>query len=351
MSLRNETIAVVGATGAVGVAALGLLEREGVPPASVRLFASARRAGETIRYAGEDVPLRELVASELPGVTVAILAASSDLAREWAPRFVKAGAVVVDNSSAFRMTPGIGLIVPEVNGVLVAGDRTPRILANPNCSTILLVVAAHPLRARFGCRRLDVSTYQAVSGAGAAAIEELETQTRAVLAGETPEPVVFAEPCAFNVFPHDTPVNPETGLNIEEQKMIDEVRKIWDDPSALVNPTCVRVPVRRAHCESVTITLGRPATEREVREALAGAPGIALIDDRGANLFPTSLKATNHHDVLVGRVRPDHTRPGSTPGTYEAFAMFIAGDQLLKGAALNAVQVARLACGAPSIGD
>lgn len=345
MPLNNETIAVVGATGAVGVEALGLLEREGVAPENLRLFASARRAGERVRYAGADVALRELSEAELAGVTVSVLAATSAIAREWAPRFVEAGAVVVDNSSAFRMTPGIGLVVPEVNGSLVAGDRTPRILANPNCSTIILLVAAHPLRARFGCRRLDVSTYQAVSGAGAAAIEELESQTRAVLAGDAPAPNVFAEPCAFNVFPHDTPVNAQTGLNVEEQKMIDEVRKIWDDPDVLINPTCVRVPVRRAHCESVTITLDRPATESQVREALDEAPGIAILDDRGANLFPTSLKASYAHDVLVGRIRPDHTRPGSAPGTYGAFTMFIAGDQLLKGAALNAVQVAQLAVG------
>jgi aspartate-semialdehyde dehydrogenase len=345
MPLNNETVAVVGATGAVGVEALALLEGEGVAPENVRLFASSKRAGETVRYAGVEVALLELSEAQLAGVTVSILAAAADIAREWAPRFVEAGAVVVDNSSAFRMTPGIGLIVPEVNGSLVAGDRTPRILANPNCSTIILLVAAHPLRARFGCRRLDVSTYQAVSGAGAAAIEELESQTRAVLAGEAPAPSVFAEPCAFNVFSHDSPVNAETGMNVEEQKMIDEVRKIWDDTDVLINPMCVRVPVRRAHCESVTITLGRPAAENQVREALGGAPGIALLDDRGANRFPTTLRASNSHDVLVGRLRPDHTRPGSAPGTYGAYTMFIAGDQLLKGAALNAVQIARLAVG------
>jgi len=342
MPLSSETIAVVGATGAVGAEVLGLLEAEGVPPANLRLFASAGRAGQTLRYAGAEVPLRELTDAELPGVTVAILAATSDLARQWAPRFVGAGAVVVDNSSAHRMDPAVELVVPEVNGLSVAGDRTPRILANPNCSTILLIIAAQPLRERFGCNRLDVSTYQAVSGAGAAAIEELTTQTRAVLAGAEPTPSVFAEPCAFNVFPHDSEVDPGTGLNVEEQKMIDEVRKIWNDDQVLINPMCVRVPVERAHCESVTITLGRPASERDVREALAGAPGIELLDDRANNRFPTSLGAARREDVFVGRLRPDHTRPGAGPGTFQAFTMFIAGDQLLKGAALNAVQVARL---------
>ncbi len=345
MALADTRIAVVGATGVVGIEALALLFARGVPASAIVACASARRVGEAVPYGDGELTLVSLEDACASGCEIAVFAATSDIAREWGPNFAGVGAVVVDNSSAFRMDPGASLVVPEVNGSEVAGDRRARIIANPNCSTIIMLVAVNALRARFGCSRLDVCTYQAASGAGLAAMQELESQTTDVLAGRPATPRVFREPCAFNVFSHDSAVDAETGLNVEEQKMIDEARKIWRQPDLLVHPTCVRVPVLRTHCEAITIELGEEATEEQVRELLASAPGVCVIDDRVGGAFPTSLRAANAADVLVGRVRPDHTRPGRAPGSYRAFSMFVAGDQILKGAALNAVQIAELVVG------
>lgn len=345
MSIAYERIAVVGATGVVGIEALRLLHERGVPAEAVVACASARRVGHQIAYGSGGITLVSLEDACEAGCTLAIFAATSDIAREWGPKFAAAGTVVIDNSSAFRMDPSASLVVPEVNGSEVAGDRRARIIANPNCSTIIMLVAINALRQRFGCSRLDVCTYQAVSGAGLAAMQELESQTADVLAGKPAEPRVFREPCAFNVFSHDSPVDAETGLNVEEQKMIDETRKIWRQPDLLVHPTCVRVPVLRTHCEAITIELAQEATENRVRELLATAPGVCVVDDRAGGTSPTSLRAANAEDVLVGRIRPDPTRPGRTHATCRAFSMFVAGDQILKGAALNAVQIGELVVG------
>lgn len=344
-------IAVVGATGAVGQEILAILADRGVRASSVRALASARSAGKELAYAGDALVVEALGEGSFAGVDVALFSAGAATARRFAPAAVASGATVIDNSSAFRRDDEVPLVVPEVNAELIApsgsdsagsgGTATGRIIANPNCSTIILVTALDPLRRAFGIERIVVSTYQAASGAGAAAMRELSVQSGAVLAGEEPVPAVFAEPCAFNVFSHDTPVDTDTGRNVEEQKVIEETRKIFDQPGLRMSVTCIRVPVLRAHAESVNVTLSSPATETQVREALAAAPGIAVVDNRGANDFPTSLKASGRDEVLVGRIRGDESQDRDGDA-WCGFELFIAGDQLRKGAALNALQIADL---------
>lgn len=335
-------VAVVGATGAVGGELIALLAERRFPIGQLRLFASGRSVGASIPFQGASVDLEELTTERLIGVDLAFFCATGDISRQWALIAAEQGSIVIDNSSAYRMDPETPLIVPEVNpGDLHAFEakNASGVIANPNCSTILLLVAVHPLRAFFGVERLVISTYQAASGAGAQAMRELETQSRAVLAGETPECKVFPEPCAFNVFSHNSAVDLETGRNIEEQKLIDEARKIWRDDTLRLTATCVRAPVMRAHAESVNVQLTRPATEAEIRAALAKAPGVTVLDDRVKGRFPTSLAATGVDDVLIGRIRPDASLPAEN-GRFSGFDLFLCGDQLRKGAALNAVQIA-----------
>jgi aspartate-semialdehyde dehydrogenase len=347
------TLAIVGATGAVGREFLSILEQRRFPHGELRLLASARSAGTALTYRGEPHRVEQLTEQSFRGVHIALFSAGSGVSKQLAPAAVAAGAVVVDNSSAFRMDPAVPLVIPEVNPealqVLRQGGRWKRgIIANPNCSTIILLMAATPLRRAFGIERMVVSTYQAVSGAGAAGMQELEDQTRAVLSGERPSPRLFAEPCAFNVFSHNSAVDPHTGRNVEEEKMIAEARKIWDDAAVRISPTCIRVPTMRAHAESVNVTLWRPATEDAVRAALAEFPGVRLIDDRAANDFPTPLKAAGGDETLIGRVRPDDSQESiDTPAgrAYRGFNLFVCADQLRKGAALNAVQIAEMVVG------
>lgn len=347
---KSCCVAIVGATGAVGQEMLDVLRQRRFPLTSLRLFASPRSAGVQIPAerspTGSVLHVEPLADGCFRGVDVALFSAGGAISRQWCPAAAEAGAVVVDNSSAFRMDPGVPLVIPEVNPEALPAPRAAGIIANPNCSTIILMVAVHPLHVRFGVRRLVVSTYQAVSGAGAQAMEELREQTRGVLAGGVPEPRIFHEPCAFNLFSHNSVVDPRTGLNVEEQKMIAESRRIWaahGGAGVRLSATCVRVPVLRAHCESVNVTLEREATLGEVRRTLEGAPGVRVVDDRVANRFPTPLRATGGDDVLVGRLRadPGQLGEGADPeGPAQGFDLFIAGDQLRKGAALNAVQIA-----------
>lgn len=338
------TLAIVGATGAVGRDFLTLLQERRFPHGDLRLFASPRSAGTALTYRGEPFTVQPLASDSFFGVDIALFSAGASTSRQYAPAAVRAGAVVVDNSSAFRMDPSTPLVVPEVNPEALEAMRDrPGIIANPNCSAIILLVALTPIRKAFGIERIVVSTYQAASGAGAQAMQELLDQTAAVLAGRHAEPRVFPEPCAFNVFSHNSAVDDATGLNVEEQKMIEETRKIWNDPDLRMSPTCIRVPVLRAHSESVNMTLKSPATEAEVRAVLAEAPGVRLVDDRAANRFPTPLKAAHGDDILVGRIRPDPSQRvanGPDGARYHGFNLFISGDQLRKGAALNAIQIA-----------
>lgn len=363
MSSRNPSnspsVAVVGATGAVGREILAVLEQRRFPHALLHAFASAKSAGERLPYRGGEVVVEALTDDSLAGIDIALFSAGSGISKQFGPKAAAAGTIVIDNSSAFRMDDGIPLIVPEVNASAMAalvsahrsaiergGTRIGGIIANPNCSAIVMLVALDPIRRAFGIERIIVSTYQAASGAGAKGIAELESQTRAVLAGGQAVPEFFHEPYAFNLFSHNTAVDPERGMNVEELKMIDESRKIWGDPNLRLSPTCIRVPVLRAHSESINVTLTRPASLNEFRAAFENAPGVQLIDDRAANRFPTPLKASGGDDVLVGRIRTDPSAPDRDSGASDhgqrslAFNLFVCGDQLRKGAALNAVQIA-----------
>ncbi len=353
MPNNPPSIAIVGATGAVGREMLEVLEQRRFPHGAIRLFASPRSAGVTIRYRGEPTPVEATADGCLRGIDIALFSAGSGVSKHLGPVAVGQGVIVVDNSSAFRADAGCPLVIPEVNPEALPAERPcrPVLIANPNCSTIIMLMALTPLRRAFGIERVVVSTYQAASGAGAQAMEELRAQSEAVLGGKAAEPKIFHEPYAFNLFSHNAGVDPVTGYNGEELKMISETRRIWSDPGALVDPTCIRVPTMRAHAQAINVTLKVPATERQVREALQGARGVRIVDDRGANLFPTPLKASGGDDVLVGRIRPDLSRlhaehgPAFTPGSdteCRAFNLFIAGDQLRKGAALNAVQIAEM---------
>lgn len=322
----SPLIAIVGVTGAVGREALSILAERGHPADRIIPLATARSAGERIPYADTSIVVQALT-DDFPPCDAALFCATADIARTHAPRAVAAGALVVDNSAAFRLDPSVPLVVPEINAETI-GDA--RLIANPNCSTIILLTALNPLRERFGISKIVVSTYQAVSGAGLEAIAELQSQARAVLDGQPTHPSVFPEPCAFNVFSHESPLDPATGLNAEESKMIAESRRIWNDPALTLIPTCVRVPVVRAHTQSAVVTLHTPATEAQVRAALAAAPGLTLLDDRTNNRFPTPLEATGRDLILAGRVRQFSPTE---------FGVLIAGDQIRKGAALNAIQI------------
>ncbi len=329
-----HNVAIVGATGAVGQEFERVLGQRNYPAASYRLLASARSAGRTIDWLGRQQTIELLTPESFSGIDVALFSAGGSVSREFAPHAVAAGATVIDNSSAFRMDPQVPLIVPEVNPDAMA--QHAGIIANPNCSTILMVVALWPLHRQWKARRVICSTYQAASGAGAQALTELDNQTRAVLDGQPVSPEVFPVQCAFNVFSHNSAMD-ETGSNVEELKMVHETRKIFDENDLPVTATCMRVPVRRAHLEVLNIEFQQPVDPDQARACLAGAPGIRVVDDRQAGDFPTSIAASDIDDVLVGRIRRDPTVPGG-----HGLQLICAADQLRKGAALNAVQIAEL---------
>jgi aspartate-semialdehyde dehydrogenase len=324
-------VAIAGATGAVGTEFLHVLERHDFPIASLRLLASERSEGKRIRFAGEDLVVQRLTENAFEGVQIAFFSAGASRSRQFAPAAVRAGAVVIDNSSAFRMDPQVPLVVPEIN--IDDAQHHQGIIANPNCSTIIMLMAVAPLHRRWRAKRVVVSTYQAASGAGAQAMQELLDQTAAVLEGKEVTPRVLPHQIAFNLFSHNSAVN-EYGYNEEEWKMIHESRKILHEPGLAITATCVRVPVLRAHSESINIEFAerRPSVD-EARQALAECPGVKLVDDRERNHFPMPIEATDREEVLVGRIREDVSNP-------MAMDLFVSGDQLLKGAALNAVQIA-----------
>lgn len=323
-------VAIVGATGAVGQELLQLLAERNYPVSSLRLFASQRSAGQTRRFAGTDVTIEALPDDGDLGSDVVFSSAGGSLSKAHAWRWAEHGAVVIDNTSAWRLDPRVPLVVPEVNPAALHAHQG--VIANPNCSTIIALMALAPLHAAFGLERATVATYQAVSGAGQQGIVELTEQTRAVLGGEAPAPSTFAHPIAFNLFSHDSAVG-EDGYNLEERKLLLESRKILDAPALRVSATCVRVPVLRAHAEAIHAEFSRSVDEREARELLASAPGVRLVDERERNTFPMPLEASGRDEVLVGRIRADASQPG-------ALALFVVGDQIRKGAALNAVQIA-----------
>ena len=326
--------AIMGATGAVGTEFIRLLEERNFPVKSLKLLASSRSAGRKLKFRGEDLIVEELTEKSFAGVELVLASAGGGLSRKFAPAAIAAGAILVDNTSAFRMAPEVPLVVPEVNPQDIAKHKG--IIANPNCSTIIMNVPVWPLHKARPIRRLVISTYQAASGAGAAAMEELKAGAQAMLDGKPFQPKVLPHLAAFNVFSHNSEVGPN-GYNVEEMKMLLETRKIFHDPEILITATCVRVPVLRAHSESINIEFHEPITEDEVRQILATAPGIRLVDDRARNYFPMTLDASGQNDVLVGRIRSDMSQPGGC-----GIEMFVAGDQIRKGAALNAVQIAEL---------
>ncbi len=330
---RAYSVAIVGATGAVGGELIRVLQDRDFPVAGLRLLASERSAGKTLEFRGRPVAVEALNEASLEGVDLSLFAADSATSRTFAPIARRAGAVVVDNSSAFRMDLDCPLVVPEVNDETLAHHRG--VVANPNCVAVLLCVAVAPLQRRFGLRRLQVATYQAASGAGAPAMEELIASTEAYLAGRPFEPKVLPHPYAFNVFSHNDAVDLDTGYNGEETKVMAETRRILGDGALPVGVTCVRVPVLRAHTLAVTAELDAPVPPAAVLEALADAPGVRVVDDRAANHFPMPVEAQGRGEVLVGRVRRDLGDPSG-----RSVALLVAGDQLLKGAALNAVQIA-----------
>ncbi|MFP6642462.1 MAG: aspartate-semialdehyde dehydrogenase [Candidatus Latescibacterota bacterium] len=325
-------VAIMGATGAVGQIFLELLAERDFPMDELRLLASSRSAGKELTCGERMVKVQELTGDSFDGIDIVLSSAGGDISREFVPAAVGAGAVVVDNTSAFRMDPDVPLVVPEVNpGDL---DGHSGIIANPNCSTIIMVVPLWPLHAKHRVRRVVVSTYQAISGAGAKAMEELETQTRDVLSGKPAAPREVPHQIAFNLFSHNSTIGVD-GYCEEETKMIRETRKMFHDDGLLVTPTCIRVPILRAHSEAMNVEFEEPVTADEVRDILAQAPGVTIVDDRQGNHFPMPLEASGVDDVLVGRIRQDLSRPDGT-----GVDMFLSGDQLRKGAALNAMQIA-----------
>ncbi len=335
-------VAVVGATGAVGTELLGILEERSFPVASLRAFASPRSAGRTVAFAGRDVVVEPLPEDGDLGSDLVFSSAGGSLSKASAWRWAERGAVVVDNTSAWRMHERVPLVVPEVNPEALLEHEG--VIANPNCSTILALLALAPLHRAFGLRSAVVATYQAVSGAGLWGIEELREQSVASLAGEVPAPRKFKHQIAFNVFSHDSDVE-EDGYNAEERKLLLESRKILGAPDLRVSATCVRVPVFRAHSEAIHAAFERPVTAEAARAVLEAAPGVRLVDERAANTFPMPVAAAGRDEVLVGRLREDSALENG-------LALFVAGDQVRKGAALNAVQVAEalFGAGAPSSG-
>ncbi|MFQ5591120.1 MAG: aspartate-semialdehyde dehydrogenase [Phycisphaerae bacterium] len=334
MSANIEHLAVVGATGAVGRELCRVLLQREIRPRRISLLASTRSAGTRISIGTRQIAVTELTDRSFEGVDFSIFSAGAERSRRFAPAAVRAGAVVVDNSSAFRMVDDVPLVIPEINPQDLAVHRG--IVANPNCSTIIMNMAVWPLHRVNPVRRIVVSTYQAASGAGAAAMDELREQSADVLAGRPVTPRVFPHPIAFNLFSHDTPVGPD-GYNLEERKMIDETRKIFHEPTLAVSATCIRVPVMRAHSESINLTFTRPITPAQVRDLLSDAPGVQVVDDAEQGCFPMPSRASGSDACLVGRIRQDVGQPDG-----RGIELFVCGDQLRKGAALNAVQIVEL---------
>jgi aspartate-semialdehyde dehydrogenase len=325
-------LAIAGVTGAVGQEFLKILAEREFPFDSLKMLASSRSAGKKIEFGGKQYVVEELTTKSFTRVDIALFSAGASRSKEFAPAAVEAGAVVVDNSSAFRMDPDVPLVVPEINPQAIKTHKG--IIANPNCSTIIGIVPVWPLHKANPVRRMVVSTYQAASGAGQSAMLELEQQTREVLAGKKPTCKAFAYQIAFNVFSHDSALGPN-GYNQEEMKMVHETRKIFDCPEIAVTCTCIRIPVLRAHCESINLEFAEPITPDEVRDLLNTAPGVCVLDDRAHNRFPMPIDASGKDDILVGRIRQDESIPEN-----RGINIWVAGDQLRKGAALNAVQIA-----------
>ena len=329
---KSYRVAILGATGAVGAELLELLHSRSFPISNLKLLASERSAGTTLPFGGEMLPVSAVSGRSFENVDLVLASAGGSTSKLWAPQAVAAGAVVIDNSSAFRMDATVPLVVPEVNPQAAAAHRG--IIANPNCTTILMAVAVWPLHKVKPVQRIVVATYQSASGAGARAMEEMKAQARAILAGETPKTDIFPYPLAFNLFPHNTPIN-DLGYCEEEMKMVNETRKIFGTDEIKITATCVRVPVLRAHSEAINLEFAEPFSAIDAREILKQASGVKVVEDWQANYFPMPVEASGKDEVLVGRIRQDISHPCG-------LEMWLSGDQIRKGAALNAVQIAEL---------
>jgi len=331
---NGYNVAVAGATGAVGVEMVKTLEKRNFPVKNLKLLASARSAGKTMKFRGEDVVIEEMTHDSFKGIDIALFSAGGDISREYRPFVVASGAVMIDNSSAFRMEDDVPLVVPEVNAEDIKLHKG--VIANPNCTTAIMLVAVAPLHRAKGLKRIVAATYQAASGAGAKGMFELIEQTRDVLDGKAAVPKAFAHQIAFNLIPH-IDVFKENGYTKEELKMLNESRKMLHLPTLKVSCTCVRIPVLRAHSEALNLEFENEITPEEARAIIAAAPGVELVDDPMAKRYPMPLDATEKYDVLCGRIRQDISRDDR-----RGLDIFVSGDQVLKGAALNAVQIAEL---------
>jgi len=329
---KEYRVAVVGATGAVGAEMLRVMERRNFPVASLRLLASPRSAGTTLKFRNQEILVEPLGVNSFEGIDVALFSAGGGISKDYAPVAVKSGAIVVDNSSAFRMQENVPLVVPEINGGDVAHHKG--IIANPNCTTAVTLMALYPLHQKFRVKRIFASSYQAVSGAGARAIEELKGQVKAVAGGQAIQHEIFPHQIAFNVIPQVDSFL-ETGYTKEEMKMQNEGRRIMHLPTFKASVTCVRVPVYRAHSVAVSAEFEKPLTVSEAREAIAAFSGVQVRDETTAGVYPMPLEAAGQDDCFVGRLRLDCALENG-------LAFWVCGDQLLKGAALNAVQIAEL---------
>lgn len=329
---RQYHVAIVGATGAVGIEMLDVLERRGFPVSKLTLLASPRSAGKTLKFRGEDVPVQALGADSFVGVDIALFSAGGGISKEFGPIAAKAGAVVVDNSSAFRMDDTVPLVVPEINGADAKNHQG--IIANPNCTTAITLMGLYPLHQKFRVKRVFASSYQAVSGAGASALEELRTQVSAIEAGQKPEAKVFAHQIAFNVIPQIDSFL-DNGYTKEEMKMQNEGRRIMHLPMFRASVSCIRVPVYRAHSVAVSAEFEKPVNVAEARQAIAAFPGVKVVDAPADKKYPMPLFVAGQDDCEVGRLRLDCALENG-------LSFWVCGDQLLKGAALNAVQIAEL---------
>lgn len=330
---QPANIAIVGATGAVGVEILTCLEQRNFPVKSLKLLASARSAGKQVTFRGEQLTVEELTENSFNGVDIALFSAGGSISLKYGPIAAAAGCVVVDNSSAFRMDPDVPLVVPEINPE-AAFNHPKNIIANPNCTTIITLMALYPLHKAFGLKTVIASSYQAVSGSGQQGIVELESQVKAIVDGKPVEQNVYPRQIAFNLIPQIDAFT-ESGYTKEELKMLNEGRKILSLPELNVTCTCVRVPVYRSHSVSVSAVFEKPIDVASAQKAYEGKPGVALMDDIEARLFPTPLDSTNGDTCYVGRIRKDMALDN-------ALALWVVGDQVRKGAALNAVQIAEL---------
>jgi aspartate-semialdehyde dehydrogenase len=326
------TVAVVGVTGAVGQTTLRILEERKFPVGDLRVFASERSVGKTVTFAGETLRVEKVGSQAFKGVQVALFSAGSAQSKEFVPLAVKAGAVVVDKSSAFRMDPSVPLVVPEINAHAIAGHKG--VVACPNCTTIVTVMPLKPLHDAGGLRRVVATSFQAVSGAGVNGVDELRSQALAWARGEAMTPRYFPHQIAFNVIPHIDTFG-DNGYTGEEMKLVNEVRKILEAPDLRVSPTTVRVPVFTAHSVAVNAETERPVGVARAREVFAAFPGLRLWDEPGENRYPMPVAVEGQDDCFVGRVRQDLTEPNG-------LNFWVVGDQLRKGAALNGVQIAEL---------